>query len=196
MAEHYTGANTLEDRKEIGRKVAELRINSAGSKSMSWAQIREKLGLKHDEFHKVIRVEDHFQESVVERIESFEDGWEYNGKLEVLLGFEPAGELANRIEACKPKSALKRDNVVMVRIDTENLSRIDELVDSGQFNSRSEASAFLIDEGIKSKQQMFDKIAEKISQIQDLRTEIGAMIATDTKPPEIVDQGTDNAGGS
>ena len=40
MVEYYTAANTLEDRKEIGRKVAELRINSAGSKSMSWKRIR------------------------------------------------------------------------------------------------------------------------------------------------------------
>ena len=107
--EKFRAGNTLEDRKEIGRKVAELRINSAGSKPMSWARIRAKLGLKNDEFHKVIRLEDHFQESVVERIESFEDGWEYSGKLEVLLGFEPVGELANRIEACKPKPTPKEE---------------------------------------------------------------------------------------
>lgn len=81
----------------------------------------------------------------------------------------------------------KRDNVVMVRVDEGNLGRIDELVESGQFNSRSEATAFLISEGIKSKQEMFDKIAEKISQIQNLRTELGEMIAEDTKPPETAD---------
>ena len=102
--EKFRAENTLEDRKEIGRKVAELRINSAGSKPMSWARIRAKLGLKNDEFHKVVRLEDHFRESIVERIESFEDGWEYSGKLESLLGFKPVGELANRIEACKPTS--------------------------------------------------------------------------------------------
>ena len=72
---------------------------------MTWRKIRAELGLKNDEFHKVIRLEDHFHESVVERIESFEDGWKYNGKLDRLLGFEPVGELANRIEACKPKPA-------------------------------------------------------------------------------------------
>ena len=103
--EKFHKANTLEDRVGIGRKVAELRINSAGSKLMSWRRIRDKLGLKNDEFHKVIRLEDHFHKSVVKRIESFEDGWEYNGKLDYLLGFEPVGELANRIEACKPKPA-------------------------------------------------------------------------------------------
>ena len=77
-----------------------------------------------------------------------------------------------------------RDNVVMVRVNEGDLGRIDELVDSGQFNSRSEATAFLISEGIKSKQQMFDKMAEKISQIQELRTELEAMIAEDTQPSE------------
>ena len=88
----------------------------------------------------------------------------------------------------------KRDNVVMVRVDEGDLSRIDELVNSGQFSSRSEAAAFLIGEGIKSKQQMFDKMAEKISQIQELRTELEAMIAEDTKPSETVDQEPDNTG--
>ena len=92
-----------------------------------------------------------------------------------------------------PRGPRRRNNVVMVRVDEENLSRIDELVASGQFNSRSEATAFLIGEGIKSKQEMFDKIAEKISQIRDLRTELGEMIAEDTKPSETVDQETDNA---
>ncbi|MYG05835.1 hypothetical protein F4054_22630 [Candidatus Poribacteria bacterium] len=92
-----------------------------------------------------------------------------------------------------PRGPRRRNNVVMVRVDEENLSRIDELMESGQFNSRSEATAFLIDEGIKSKQQMFDKMAEKISQIQGLRDELEAMIAEDAKRPETVDQSTDNA---
>ncbi len=86
------------------------------------------------------------------------------------------------------KGERKRDNVVMVRVDEENLTRIDELVESGQFSSRSEATAFLISEGVKSKQEMFEKIAEKVSQIQDLRTELEAMIAEDTKSSEPVGQ--------
>ena len=86
------------------------------------------------------------------------------------------------------KGERKRDNVVMVRVDEENLNRIDELVESGQFNSRSEAAAFLISEGIKSKQEMFDKMADKISQIQNLRTELESMIAEDTRSSELVGQ--------
>ena len=82
----------------------------------------------------------------------------------------------------------KRNNVVMVRVDEENLNRIDELVETGQFNSRSEATAFLISEGIKAKQQMFEQMADKISQIQDLRTELEAMIAENTKASESIGQ--------
>lgn len=82
----------------------------------------------------------------------------------------------------------RRDNVVMVRVDEGDLSRIDELVESGQFNSRSEATAFLIGEGIKSKQEMFDKIADKISQIQNLRDELGTMIAEDANPEQNTDE--------
>ena len=86
------------------------------------------------------------------------------------------------------KDERKRDNVVMVRVNEDNLSRIDELVETGQFNSRSEATAFLISEGIKSKRKMFRKMAEKVSQIQDLRAELEAMIAEDTRSSESVEQ--------
>lgn len=102
QAEKFREATTLEERKEIGRKIAELRINEAGSKGMAWWKIRKQLGLKHDAFHEVIRLEDHFKESMVERIESFEYGWDYNGILERHLGFKPEGELLKRIEARDP----------------------------------------------------------------------------------------------
>ena len=88
---------------EIGRKVAELRIDATGSKPLAWYIIREQLGLTRNEFHEGIRPEDHFKESVVERIESFESGWESNRNLERLLGFKPVGEWLDRIEACKPR---------------------------------------------------------------------------------------------
>jgi len=101
------------------------------------------------------------------------------------------GHRGRRRQRKHERNERKRDNVVMVRVDEGDLKRIDELVDSGQFNSRSEATAFLIGEGIKSKQQMFDKMAEKISQIQELRTELETLIAEDTKPTEPNEQEID-----
>ena len=103
IAEKFRASTTLEDRVEIGRKIAELRINATGSRGMAWKLIRQELNLRNDEFHEVIRKEDHFKESVVKRIESFEGGWECQGNLTVLCGFEPTGEWLDRIEACKPR---------------------------------------------------------------------------------------------
>ena len=62
-----------------------MRIDAEGSKGVAWREIREELRrteglhLKQEDLREVIRREDHFKESVVERIESFEDGWECQG---------------------------------------------------------------------------------------------------------------------
>ena len=50
-----------------------------------------------------------------------------------------------------------RDSVVMIRVDKQSLTRLDDLVESGISGSRSEAAAFLISEGIKARQGLFDK---------------------------------------
>jgi hypothetical protein len=65
-----------------------------------------------------------------------------------------------------------RENVVMVRLNTESLSRLDELVDTGLVNSRSEAAAFLIGEGAKAKAELFDRISEKVEQIRKTKQEL------------------------
>ena len=91
ISERYVSDTTEEDRNDIAVKVVEMRINSSGSKGMSWRRIREKLGLKNDQFHKVIRPSDGYREAVVARIKSLkaqEGGWEYSGKLKVLTGIK------------------------------------------------------------------------------------------------------------
>ena len=69
-----------------------------------------------------------------------------------------------------------RDNVVMVRTNKESLDRLDELVEGGIANSRSEAAAFLIAEGIKTRQGLFDKISEKIEEIRKTKEELRLLI--------------------
>ena len=69
-----------------------------------------------------------------------------------------------------------RDNVVMVRVDKASLDRLDELVEAGIMGSRSEAAAFLISEGIKARQPLFDRIGEKIQQIRDAKDELRRMV--------------------
>ena len=72
-----------------------------------------------------------------------------------------------------------RDNVVMVRVDKASLDRMDELVEAGILGSRSEAAAFLIGEGIKARQPLFDRIAEKIQEIRRAKDELRQMVDED-----------------
>lgn len=128
IAERFRARTTLEERETIGRKVAALRIDAEGSKGVAWREIREELRrreglhLKQEDLREVIRREDHFKESVVERIESFEGGWECQSDLTVLCGFEPTGAWIDRIEACKP-------NPLEVEDEIEYEESIDEISD-------------------------------------------------------------------
>jgi Arc/MetJ-type ribon-helix-helix transcriptional regulator len=75
------------------------------------------------------------------------------------------------------ESALSaRDHVVMVRVNDEALKKLDALVQSGVFKSRSEAAAFLIGEGIKTQEPLFSRISERISEIERLRAELKSII--------------------
>ncbi len=75
------------------------------------------------------------------------------------------------------ESALSaRDHVVMVRVNEESLKKLDALVQSGIFKSRSESAAFLIGEGIKSQSPLFDSIAQKIEEIERLRSELKSIV--------------------
>ena len=71
------------------------------------------------------------------------------------------------------KTALSaRANVVMVRVNKDSLHKFDELVDSGIVNSRSEAAAFLIKEGISSQSKLFNKISETTQIIRKAKEDL------------------------
>ena len=72
-----------------------------------------------------------------------------------------------------------RDNVVMVRVDDNSKSKLDELLDAGIVNSRSEAAAFLIAEGIKARSQLFDTISGKVEDIRKKKEELRKLLEED-----------------
>ena len=76
----------------------------------------------------------------------------------------------------------KRDNVVMVRVSRESLARLDELVDCGLTNSRSEAAAFLIAEGIKTRNDLYEKIAEQSKVIRQAKERLKALLDDEAIP--------------
>ena len=70
-------------------------------------------------------------------------------------------------------SALQdRANVVMVRVNDDSLSYLDMLVEADVTKSRSESAAFLINEGIKANQVLFNRIREITDQIADLKAQL------------------------
>lgn len=65
-----------------------------------------------------------------------------------------------------------RENVVMVRVNDEALHHLDMLVEAEVTKSRSESAAFLINEGIKANQQIFERIGAITQQITELRNQL------------------------
>ena len=72
-----------------------------------------------------------------------------------------------------------RDYVVMVRVNKDSLDKIDELIESGMFKSRSESAAYLIARGIQSDNELFHKIEDKVSEINRLKEELRSMLDFD-----------------
>jgi Arc/MetJ-type ribon-helix-helix transcriptional regulator len=73
-----------------------------------------------------------------------------------------------------------RDNTVLLRLSDESSDKVDTLVSAGIFKSRAEAAAFLIEEGIKAQSALFQRIQDKLTEIEKLLSELRSSI-----PPEI-----------
>ncbi len=97
----------------------------------------------------------------------------------IVRGVDVAESIGENIRDTVQGMRGSRDNVVMVRVDKASLDRLDDLVDAGIMGSRSEAAAFLIGEGIKARQPLFDRIAEKIQDIRDAKEELRRMVEED-----------------
>ena len=69
-----------------------------------------------------------------------------------------------------------RENVVMVRLNKDSLTRLDDLIEANVVNSRSEAAAFMIGEGIKRRHSLFARIGEKIENIRKAKEELRTLL--------------------
>jgi Arc/MetJ-type ribon-helix-helix transcriptional regulator len=70
----------------------------------------------------------------------------------------------------------KDEYVVAVKVSPEAQEKIDQLVQAGIFRSRAEASSFLIDEGIKTQSALFERVQQKLAEIERLRAELRGMV--------------------
>ncbi len=70
-----------------------------------------------------------------------------------------------------------RSNVVASRIGDEELRSIDLLVEAGLFETRSEAVAYLVREGVKAHKDILGKVTQALEDIRKLRTEAEEQVA-------------------
>jgi Arc/MetJ-type ribon-helix-helix transcriptional regulator len=70
----------------------------------------------------------------------------------------------------------KDDYVVAVKVSPEAQDKLEQLVQAGVFRSRAEAAAYLIDEGIKTQVALFERVQQKLSEIERLRAELRGMV--------------------
>lgn len=74
----------------------------------------------------------------------------------------------------------KDDYVVAVKVTPEAQNNLEQLVQAGVFRSRADAASYLIDEGIKAQTALFDRVRQKLSEIERLQSELRGMV--DEKP--------------
>ena len=96
------------------------------------------------------------------------EGKKISERIEIIVDEARAGaeSIGESVKDTLQGALSARENVVMVRLNKESLSKLNELVDAGLVNSRSEAAALLVSDGIKARADLFGRIAEKIGEIR------------------------------
>ena len=70
----------------------------------------------------------------------------------------------------------KDDYMLAVKVSQDASHKLGQLVQAGVFGTRAEAAAFLIDEGIKGQGPLFERVEQKLAEIERLRAELRGMI--------------------
>ena len=65
-----------------------------------------------------------------------------------------------------PGVGAKRESLVKVPIDQADLDWLDVVVEAGMMDSRSDAAAFFIGEGVKARHRQLELISEKMSKMR------------------------------
>lgn len=88
-----------------------------------------------------------------------------------------AVKTAESIKKVFDKALAARNTVLTIRVNDESNIKLNMLVDAGLFKSRSESAAFLIQEGIKSQEPLFDKISDQLKKMDKIRAELKTIVA-------------------
>ena len=88
-----------------------------------------------------------------------------------------AVKTAESIKKVVDRALSSRNTVLTIRVNDECNTKLNMLVDSGLFKSRSESAAFLIQEGIKKQEVLFDKISSKLERIEQIRKDLKKIVS-------------------
>ncbi|NOR15154.1 MAG: hypothetical protein GQ544_05585 [Candidatus Aminicenantes bacterium] len=95
-----------------------------------------------------------------------------------------AVKTAESIRKVIEKALASRNTVMTIRVNDESNIKMNMLVDAGFFKSRSESAAYLIQEGIKRREDLFVKIEGKLKKMDKLRSEIKTIVASEMEDPD------------
>jgi Arc/MetJ-type ribon-helix-helix transcriptional regulator len=88
-----------------------------------------------------------------------------------------AVKTAESIKKVVEKALASRNTVLTIRVNDESNLKMNMLVNSGLFKSRSESAAFLIQEGIRSREDLFGKIEGKLKKMEKIKDELKSIVA-------------------
>lgn len=88
-----------------------------------------------------------------------------------------ATRTAESIKRVIDKALASRNTVLTIRVNDESNEKLGMLVEAGLFKSRSESAAFLIQEGIKRQENLFDKISSKLKKVDKIREELKNIVS-------------------
>ncbi len=95
-----------------------------------------------------------------------------------------ASRTAESIKKVIDKALAARNTVLTIRVNDESNEKLGMLVEAGLFKSRSESAAFLIQEGIKKQQELFDKIQTKLKKIDKIKEELRHIVSEEITSKE------------
>ncbi|MFW6140040.1 MAG: hypothetical protein ACOC5S_01625 [Acidobacteriota bacterium] len=87
-----------------------------------------------------------------------------------------ANRTAESIKKAIDRALSSRNTVLTIRVNDDSNEKINRLVESGLFKTRSESAAFLIMQGIKAQQDLFDKIEGKIKRMKKIKQELKSIV--------------------
>ncbi|HYW74139.1 MAG TPA: hypothetical protein VE961_24155 [Pyrinomonadaceae bacterium] len=70
----------------------------------------------------------------------------------------------------------KDDYMLAVKVSHDAQIKLGQLVQAGVFGTRAEAAAFLIDQGIKTEGPLFERVEQKLAEIERLRAELRGLV--------------------